>query len=51
VEVKIATATSWPRRLPVFERCFLLDKCCSGVLITLPFGKVEDMVRRPVREC
>jgi hypothetical protein len=34
---------------PVFERCFLLDMCCPGVPITLPFGKVEDMVRRPVR--
>jgi hypothetical protein len=35
--------------LPVFERCFLLDKGCPGVPITLPFGKVEDMVWRPVR--
>jgi hypothetical protein len=40
---------------PVFERCFFVDKCCPEVPITLPFGKVEDMVwrpvRSPVREC
>lgn len=33
---------------PVLDRRFLFDACCPGVPIPLPFGKAEDMVRRPV---